>query len=183
MAERLPAGDEALEAPTDDFVGWIRVTLGGLASGVLPLWILLTVTLAQVHPDLRGELVYVEGEFVEVELPMAVRLAAGGFFAALAMVGLGALLAPVAAVVGLVRQRRAAVPTLPVDLDPALVAGATWEAQAAEPSEPEDAPPGPVVSAPEATPAEAAPPADDPEDPPDADPETGEDEDLDALFR
>lgn len=184
MAERPIPGEEAVEAPTEDLVGWIRVTLGGLATGLLPLWILFTVTLAQVHPDLRADLVYVDGAFMEVERSMFARLAAGGLLSALAMVGLGALLAPVAAVMGFLRQRRQEVPSLPVDLDPALVAGATWDAEPPGvaldgPAEDDPTDERPVTAEPD--PPGQAPPTTD--DPPDADPETGDDEDLDALFR
>lgn len=107
----------------------LRLALWLFAAGVLPVWALLTATVAQVHPDLRGVAVQIEPGVVEVvPLPMVARLTgaaviSGFWLGALALVG-----GPLAALGWALQRRRTPAPVPAADLlGDELVRGATWD--------------------------------------------------------
>lgn len=178
--------DEAARDTTDERpLGWLRLTVTVTVIGALPVWLILTATLAQMSP--QSVVVMVDGmpEVVEVLDHVGAAWTAASW---LLLVGL--VTAPVAVAVGMVqRARHEADPTPgPID-DMVLPADTPWEVTrrrldgGEEPDRAEDAPPAKPVEAPTATEADDP----DPEPSSSADDEpapNGEGrDDVDALFR
>jgi len=182
--------DGAVERPS----GWLRLTLTTLATGALPVWLVLTATLAQLSP--QSVVVQVDGELQVVEV-LDYWGAAWTASSWLLLVGL--VVAPWAWVVGRMSRRRAEADPRPQPVeDVVLPADTPWEVtrrsfrepEAGEPAErPADAEPSavPEVVAAVDVPPPAAPTTNaDLRDPAASSSDVEQDgrsDDVDALFR
>lgn len=159
----------------------LRLAAWWVLAGIAPVWIMVTVSIAQLG---AGESVVLQGESGSelVVVTPGVGLLASGLTAAAWLAAIAAVVVPVVLLVELVSRRRAAARVTVGDVLPdALVEGAEWqvqhhgahaaeEARAAAPTDPAvQAPPPPPPPVP------PPPPALDPVAPPASD-------ELDALF-
>ncbi|MCB9665576.1 MAG: hypothetical protein H6732_15805 [Alphaproteobacteria bacterium] len=162
----------------------VRLLTWLLLVGVAPVWVLLTVSLAQIGAGQRVILEDGEGGELVVQT-QGLGMVGAGLTAAGWILAIAAVVLPLALLLDALRRRRLAAQVTVGDVLPdALVAGATWQVERHRVAA-EDAPPpipAPSTTPPSALPAVAPPPAP-PADPGEGAPtDPGTDPDLDALF-
>lgn len=107
MADRagrpLPGSDSGLseDEPT---LGWFRLALTVVGLGILPVWMLLTASIAQLSPV--GELVLVDGE---VQVVQRLDYLGAAWTATAWLLLVGAVVAPLAMAFATIRRSRAMV--------------------------------------------------------------------------